>query len=70
MMTKYKHVKRGTVYEVIGTAELQAEQLQGDHAALTIYRGPDGKLWARNTAEFNDGRFVLENDEGQMPLLL
>ena len=53
----YRHKKRGTLYEMIGTAELQAEQPQCEHAELAIYLGEDGKLWARNTAEFHDGRF-------------
>ncbi|GAA3266074.1 hypothetical protein GCM10020258_46170 [Sphingomonas yabuuchiae] len=51
-------MKRGTVYQVIGTAELQAGQPQLEHAELVIYRGEDGKLWARNSGEFHDGRFV------------
>ncbi|MFC6627319.1 hypothetical protein [Sphingomonas yabuuchiae] len=55
---KWRHVKRGTVYQVIGTAELQAGQPQLEHAELVIYRGEDGKLWARNSGEFHDGRFV------------
>ena len=55
----YRHAKRGTVYEVIGTAELQAGQPQFEHADLVIYRGEDGKLWARNSGEFHDGRFIL-----------
>ncbi len=63
----YRHVKRGTCYTVIGVAELQAKQLQGDHAALTIYRGEDGKLWARNSAEFHDGRFKLTALESAKP---
>lgn len=60
---QYRHIKRGTVYTMIGTAELQAAQPQCEHAALAIYRGEDGKLWARNTAEFHDGRFVAVNHE-------
>ncbi|MEG3086201.1 hypothetical protein [Sphingomonas sp. PB4P5] len=53
----YRHKKRGTLYEMIGTAELQASQPRCEHAELAIYRGEDGKLWARNTGEFHDGRF-------------
>lgn len=55
----WRHVKRGTLYEVLGDAELQdaAGFGQHEHACLTIYRGEDGKLWARNSAEFQDGRF-------------
>lgn len=54
---RYRHLKRGTVYEIIGTAELQAMLLQREGAHLVIYRGEDGKLWARNSGEFHDGRF-------------
>lgn len=54
---RYQHKKRGTIYEVIGAAELQAAQPQMEHAELVIYRGEDGKLWARNSGEFHDGRF-------------
>jgi|GEM_PF-4625087 len=67
VVERYRHLKRGTVYEVVGTAELQAEQLQGDHAALTIYRGENSKLWARNTAEFHDGRFERLAAPAQTP---
>jgi len=55
---RYRHVKRGTVYTVIGEAELQVavcNPVEGD--LLTIYRGDDGKLWARFRDEFLDGRF-------------
>lgn len=55
---RYRHKKRGTVYEVIGEAELQCathDPSEGDE--LVIYRGDDGKLWARMRDEFHDGRF-------------
>jgi hypothetical protein len=55
----YKHIKRGTVYTVIGTGEVQdASGLgiqEGDKAS--IYFGSDGKMWIRKTSEFLDGRF-------------
>lgn len=54
----WQHKKRGTVYEVIGEAELQCathDPSEGDE--LVIYRGDDGKLWARMRDEFHDGRF-------------
>ena len=60
---RWQHVKRGTEYEIVGIAELQAGQPQCEHAALAIYRGEDGKLWARNTGEFTDGRFVLASTQ-------
>ena len=61
----WQHVKRGTTYEVIGVAELQAGQLQAEHAELVIYRGEDGKLWARNSGEFTDGRFTRQQAEAR-----
>lgn len=54
----WRHKKRGTVYKVIGEAELQCathDPSEGDE--LVIYRGDDGKLWARMRDEFHDGRF-------------
>lgn len=53
----YRHVKRGTTYAVIGYAELQAAQPAPEGAELAVYVGEDGKLWAREAAEFHDGRF-------------
>lgn len=52
-----RHKKRGTFYTIIGTAELQMATDLVDGAFLTIYRGDDGKWWARQEDEFEDGRF-------------
>ncbi|MGB9154385.1 MAG: DUF1653 domain-containing protein [Alphaproteobacteria bacterium] len=52
-----RHKKRGTTYEVIGYAELQMAHDVVDGSCLIIYRGEDGKLWAREEGEFEDGRF-------------
>jgi len=54
----WRHVKRGTTYEVVGLAQLQiatCDVVEG--SALVVYRGDDGKLWAREEGEFLDGRF-------------
>ena len=61
---KFRHEKRGTVYEVVGTAELQMtyDNLV-DGSDLVIYRGEDGKLWCREEGEFHDGRFQALGDE-------
>ncbi|KQM36051.1 MazG-like family protein [Sphingomonas sp. Leaf10] len=58
---RWRHLKRGTEYEVLGVAELQASRPQHENAALVVYRGADGKIWARNSAEFTDGRFALSD---------
>ena len=57
----WQHVKRGTAYEVLGVAELQNGNVKGlrEGARLAVYRGDDGKLWAREEGEFTDGRFRL-----------
>lgn len=55
--SRWRHVKRGTCYEVIGPATLQTATYLADEAALVVYRGEDGKLWAREPSEFLDGRF-------------
>ena len=55
----WRHLTRGTVYTEVGRAELQHSlgrpPQEGDR--LVIYRGEDGRLWARAEAEFEDGRF-------------
>lgn len=56
----HRHVKRGTDYQVIGEARLQQAGQFGPNEGdrLTVYLGADGKLWARATSEFDDGRFM------------
>lgn len=45
-------------HDLVGMAELQSAGAVPDGAKLTIYRCEvDGRLWARPTAEFSDGRF-------------
>lgn len=60
MVEFFRHKKRGTVYSIVGVAELQiatqnVRPVEGDR--LVIYRSDDGKLWARMEGEFHDGRF-------------
>jgi hypothetical protein len=56
---KWRHVKRGSIYTEVGRAELQAAtaNIIEEGTTLVIYRGEDGKLWARGEDEFTDGRF-------------
>lgn len=58
-MRRVRHKKRGSTYAVLGVAELQiACSPIFEGSKLTIYRcEEDGKLWARDQIEFNDGRF-------------
>lgn len=64
---RYRHVKRGTEYTVIGEGELQVATCLalGDGARIIIYRGEDGKLWAREEGEFHDGRFAALRGQGE-----
>lgn len=57
-MKRWRHKVRGTIYTEIGRAELQMSRDLVEGATLVIYRGEDGKLWARQEDEFEDGRFV------------
>ena len=52
-----RHKKRGTEYRVIGKAQLQATQPLPDDTVLVVYVGDDRRVWAREEAEFEDGRF-------------
>lgn len=63
----YQHKARGTLYEVLGDAELQMAPGTPIEEGwkLVIYRGQDGKLWARPSDEFHDGRFVGVDTAGQ-----
>lgn len=54
---KFRHLKRGTTYTVVGLATLQTQAPAGDEAELVIYVSQDGTLWARPSSEFLDGRF-------------
>lgn len=59
MAKQYRHLKRGSVYTLIGIAEIQnssAEPL-AEGARIAVYEGANGQLWARPRAEFFDGRF-------------
>lgn len=56
---RWRHVKRGTFYTEIGRAELQMAADVVDGSELVIYRGNDGKWWARQEDEFYDGRFIV-----------
>lgn len=63
-MMKAKHLKRGTTYDIIGTAEIQTSGdpiKEGD--AVTVYRSHEtGKLWVRPLHEFYDGRFEITTE--------
>lgn len=56
--TIWMHIKRRTLYSVVGLADLQTSEPIGDMTRLVIYRATDGTLWARPQSEFADGRFV------------
>jgi hypothetical protein len=56
---KWRHKKRGSTYEEVGRAKLQASDIGGmsDMQPMVVYRGEDGQLWVRPEDEFMDGRF-------------
>lgn len=62
------HKKSGGRYQFVGLAHLQTDQPLGDMASVTVYRGEDGRLWAREGREFverfeQEGRpFYLRDD--------
>ncbi len=52
-----RHVKRGTVYDLVCVAMVQTDTPLNDYDQVMIYRGEDGQTWVRPLSEFNDGRF-------------
>jgi hypothetical protein len=58
--TRWRHLKRGTTYEVVGIAKLQTAQTLGvaDETPMVVYKNEaNGKLSVRALDEFCDGRF-------------
>lgn len=59
---RYKHLKRGSTYHLIGYATVQAGKMvrEGENVAVYVSESGDmvGSMWVRPTSEFNDGRFV------------
>ena len=56
---RVQHIKRGSIYKVIGRGILQTDTPLNDYAPVVIYQcETDGKIWVRNEAEFDDGRFA------------
>lgn len=62
---RWRHTARQITYNEVGVAELQTRHANGrdpewaEGFSLMIYRGSDGKLWARAEKEFDGDRFVL-----------
>ena len=54
----WRHKQRGTFYEELGRADVQASTrplVEGD--VVVVYRGQDGKWHVRRDEEMEDGRF-------------
>lgn len=58
----HQHKKRGSAYEFLGTARIQSDEPLSDMAAVEVYIGRNGDLWARRQSEFHDGRFTVIGD--------
>jgi hypothetical protein len=58
-LSRWRHKKRGTIYQVIGVAEVQTttDDLQEGDDAIVYRSEQDGKLWVRPRWEFEDGLF-------------
>ena len=53
----YKHVKRGTVYDLMCEDAIFQGDFVNDNDVLCIYMGENGQIWVRLKEEFHDGRF-------------
>ena len=54
---RWRHKKRGTFYQELCRAELQAGRPLTEGDRLVVYVDDDGKTWCRPEGEFEDGRF-------------
>jgi len=66
-LPRYRHIKRGTVYEIVLRCCLQ---LDGDHdmSPMVVYRDvADGSIWTRRQSEFFDGRFAALTPAPEAP---
>ena len=58
-LPRVKHLKRGSTYQVLGTAQVQASMPIHEGDKLEVYQCEgDRTLWVRPPVEFEDGRFV------------
>jgi hypothetical protein len=58
LFPRWRHRVRGSTYQEIGRAEVQASRVVVEGDTVVVYRSvDDGKLWARPPDEFDDGRF-------------
>lgn len=56
---RWKHVKRGSFYRVLGQGNAQVSSHIKDMEPVIIYQAEEGgSLWVRPATEFYDGRFV------------
>jgi len=56
--SRWRHVKRGSTYTLIGEAHLQTGKPIDEPAIMVVYRADsDGEMWVRPRVEFLDGRF-------------
>ena len=53
----FRHKARGTRYEVLGEARVQAAKPLRDLDLVVVYRDEEGRVWVRASGEFFDGRF-------------
>lgn len=61
---RWRHLKRGSTYVEIGRGEVQSSKPIAEGETLVAYRAHDGRLWFRPASEFDDGRFVRIDPEG------
>ena len=53
----HRHIKTGYEYQVIGTGRIKTNVPLFDMNTIKIYRDSDGKLYACDILDFNEGKF-------------
>ena len=57
---RYRHKKRGSVYDIlaVGTLQVEPDIVLKDGDQMVVYIGKESSsTWVRETSEFHDGRF-------------
>lgn len=53
---RWRHKKRGTIYQIVGEAQVQADKDAPltDYEVVVVYSDEEGRMWVRRQSEFDE----------------